>query len=274
MACLCGCMSQQSDSGDGVLFVSPGVYDFSLTVLDVGQGRATLLRQGEDFFLIDGGGDSLLTRRLEEEGVHKLEWVLISHWDLDHFSGIAHFLSEGGRVGHFLLGPDQCDSPQSCDLWEKVRLASHQRVLRNDTLPGLGGDLSGTVLWPPDSSYRHNQASVVVRLHSPEGNVLLTADADSTVETWLLEREGKNLQVQVLEVAHHGSASSTSLQWLLSVQPQLALVSVGENSYGHPHPDVLGLLYLLLPDSTSLLRTDLQGTVHLNCYAGVGWIAE
>jgi len=267
-------MNQQEESGDGVLFVSPGEYDFSLSFLDVGQGRAILLRRGDDYFLIDGGGDSLLTRRLQEEGVDHLQWVLISHWDLDHFSGISHFLASGGRVEKFLLGPDQCDSPLACDLWKSVRIAPYQRIVRNDTLPGLGDDLAATVLWPPDTSYRNNQASVVVRLHSPEGNVLLTADADSSVETWLREREGVNLQAPVLEVAHHGSAASTSLQWLLTVQPQLALISVGENSFGHPHPDVLGLLDLLLPDSSSLLRTDLQGTIHLNCYKGVGWIVE
>ena len=88
---------------------------------------------------------------------------------------------------------------------------------------------------------------------------LLTGDAEANEERWMLERYGMDLRADVLKVAHHGSSTSSTPDFLDAVRPRIALVSVGAaNSYGHPNPEVIRSL---LERGTQVLRTDQLGTV-------------
>jgi competence protein ComEC len=89
--------------------------------------------------------------------------------------------------------------------------------------------------------------------------MLLTGDAEGPEEDWLLSHARESLDADVLKVAHHGSATSTTSPFLAAVRPRLALVSVGaHNSYGHPDAEVLEALRA---SGAQLLRTDLAGTI-------------
>jgi competence protein ComEC len=89
--------------------------------------------------------------------------------------------------------------------------------------------------------------------------MLLTGDAEAPEESWLLEHWPSGLQADVLKVAHHGSTTSTTSQFLAAVRPRLALISVGaHNSYGHPGAEVLDALR---GAGVQTLRTDLSGTI-------------
>jgi len=116
----------------------------------------------------------------------------------------------------------------------------------------------------PDSSWAAgltdaNLASTVLLVRLGHISLLLTGDAESPEEAWLLAHWPAALHADVLKVAHHGSRTSTSDAFLAAVHPRLALVSVGaNNSYGHPDGDVLERLGAA---GVPVLRTDLLGTI-------------
>jgi competence protein ComEC len=122
----------------------------------------------------------------------------------------------------------------------------------------------------PDSAWTAaladpNLASVVLAARYGRVRFLLTGDAEEAEERWLVERAARDaalaewLRADVLKVAHHGSATSSSAAFLAAVRPRVALVSVGAgNDYGHPSPDVLARL---VGAGAEVLRTDRAGAV-------------
>ncbi|MEX1018121.1 MAG: hypothetical protein WDZ49_00600 [Litorilinea sp.] len=131
------------------------------------------------------------------------------------------------------------------------------------------------VLWPPPAGYigpdGTNENSLVLKLVYGNFSVLLTGDAGRAGEADLLadnhtdpsdpsdlSETSETLQSTVLKVGHHGSQTSTSPAFVHAVRPWLAVIQVGVNSYGHPHPQVLETL-----DATPVLRNDLHGRIHI-----------
>jgi competence protein ComEC len=116
----------------------------------------------------------------------------------------------------------------------------------------------------PDSAWAAhlddaNLASTVLLVRVGDVRMLLTGDAEGPEEDWLLAHARQALAADVLKVAHHGSATSTTGPFLAAVHPRLALVSVGaHNSYGHPDREVLEAVRA---SGAQLLRTDLAGTI-------------
>jgi competence protein ComEC len=116
----------------------------------------------------------------------------------------------------------------------------------------------------PDSAWAShladaNLASTVLLVRVGQVRMLLTGDAEAPEEGWLLEHWPQALRADVLKVAHHGSPTSTTPQFLGAVRPRLALISVGaHNSYGHPGAEVLEALRAA---GVQTLRTDLSGTI-------------
>jgi competence protein ComEC len=116
----------------------------------------------------------------------------------------------------------------------------------------------------PDSAWTAsltdpNLASAVVRVRYGRVRVLLTGDAEAPEEAWLLARGSGALAADVLKVAHHGSATSTTEDFLDAVRPSLALISAGRhNRYNHPSPRVLAAL---AARGIRVVRTDRDGTV-------------
>jgi competence protein ComEC len=113
---------------------------------------------------------------------------------------------------------------------------------------------------PAGACTDHNRASLALLLDLGEVEALLAADIDEEAEADLLAN-GLPLAAEVLKVAHHGSASGSSAAFLAAVQPGAAVLSVGENSYGHPAPETLRRLSAA---GAQLWRTDLLGTVTLH----------
>ena len=119
------------------------------------------------------------------------------------------------------------------------------------------GPVNLAVLWPPSAKASEGQASntlaTVLEGRFGEFSWLLPAD--------ITEKEEKNLdvrQVQVLKVAHHGSKYSSSEEFLKAVKPELAVISVGKNSFGHPTPETL---QRLAAAGAKILRTDKNGQI-------------
>jgi len=235
--------------------------------LDVGQGDATLIRDGDEAVLIDGGGwlygdiaSSVLVPALAGLDISQAPSIAVTHADRDHCKGLlelsavvpidAVWVASGWRAGECTRRLGALPGVQTRLLWRGHRM----RV----------GRWSLEVLWPPPGTERsENQTSLVLLAEVHGRRVLLPGDIGSSIEQEILEGAGwrDDPRVDLLKLAHHGSKTSTSEAWLDATRPRLSIASVGrDNPYRHPAEVVLGRL-----DQRNLrvLRTDLVGAIRV-----------
>lgn len=233
--------------------------------LSVGQGDAILISQGMNQVVIDGGRDGrLLLSRL---GRHitfydrTIETLIPTHPDADHIGGLSALL-ERYRVETVLDTGARTDTKSAFLFYRDLEREGVRTVpaLRGTSLAlPRGGKLS--VLYPyaplPADVPETNEGSVVARFEFGETSFLFTGDLPDE------ERFISDLvAVDVLKVAHHGSQFSTSDTFLDRVRPSEAVISVGENRYGHPHASVLERL---AAHRVALSRTDTEGDIVYTC---------
>jgi competence protein ComEC len=228
-------------------------------VLDVGQGAATLLDPpGADPVLVDTGPPGAgVADRLRELGVHSLAGLVVSHDASDHTGGLTE-VTDSVRVARAATGPDGPRRVATADGTAPVRLAEGGEL--------RSGELRLTALWPPPElgpvpGEDSNRISLVLLAQWRHFSMLLPADAEAELAPI---QPGP---LDVLEVAHHGSADPGLDSFLDRVAPKLAVISVGENSYGHPTPETLADLR---EHRISTMRTDEAGEVTIEADAS-GW---
>ncbi len=233
---------------------------FAVTALDVGQGDAILVQHGEHAVLFDTGPPGApLVKELREAGVRRLDALVVTHSSADHESGVEAVFDAFG-VGMVLDGRQTADERSAEDRGEGggVRFAGVPPGTPRE-IPAAGqrfaaGPMEIEILWPPPAASRAgdpNLTATVAVVRAGGRSALLTADAESTV-TLPLDLP----KVDVLKVAHHGSKDEGLPALLEEVSPRHALIPVGRNTYGHPHPATLDALEIV-PD---VRRTDEDGT--------------
>ena len=114
-------------------------------------------------------------------------------------------------------------------------------------------------VYPPLGTEGDNQLGLTYLCSAGDYDLLITGDMSAATEQLLL-KSWQLPDVEALLVGHHGSGSSTSMELLETVKPELALISVGVNSYGHPANQTIRRL---LANGTEICRTDLQGDIHI-----------
>lgn len=232
-------------------------------VLDVGQGLCVLIRSGDCCLLYDGGSEaasSFVVSYLQRHGVEKLDYVVASHYDSDHLSGIVGAIN-AFPVGTLLAPGYTADTPVYDSFLNAVE-ENRLSVIR--PAPGAEytlGDGSFRILAPLGTDYGdENDYSIVIRVSIGGHSLLLTGDASSASEQEMLSL-GDATDSDVLVVGHHGSPGSTQEEFLDAVSPDYAIVSCGlGNDYGHPARRVTALLS---ENNLPLYRTDIQGTIDL-----------
>jgi competence protein ComEC len=246
-----------------------GAADLRVSILDVGQGDAILLRPpGADPVLVDGGppGDDL-ARLLADHGVERLGAALLTHEQSDHAGGILDILGRVpiGALDYAEAGPVLLGEATAAG-------AQPQRLAAGDEL--RFGELRLDVLWPPrnllteepmDAAHLDqagidpNRLCLVVLAEWRHFSILLTGDAEEELAP---VQPGP---VDVLKVAHHGSVDSGLDSLLDGAVPDLAVISVGAgNPYGHPTPETVATLS---EHGVPILRTDEDGTVEVEAAA-------
>ncbi len=235
---------------------------------DVGQGDSALLTLSNGTrILIDGGPD---WSTLEKLGNYMpffdrtIDIVILSHPNSDHMTSFPEVLRRYS-VGTLVTAGATYDSGMYAATLSGASVHGVPLVIMHapQTLSLNGGVME--VLWPPKImptgfSDDANNASLVLRISHGEKRVLFTGDMESIVEKTLLAAD-VNLAADILKVPHHGSKSSSTLEFLKAVQPKVAVISAGKNnSYGHPHPDVLARLTAI---GAKILRTDDVGDIEL-----------
>ena len=212
--------------------------------IDVGQADCALLECDGEYILIDGGnvGDSsLVVSYLQQQGVESLEAVFCSHAHEDHVGGLPGVLAvyPTGAV----YAPTRT---YSSGCFDDFLYYTDQQGLEV-TIPSPGDSLSfggatATVLGPVKQYADPNNTSLIIKVTYGQTDFLFTGDMEVAAETDLLD-SGANVKADVLKVGHHGSDTSTGYRFLYEVDPDYAVISVGEgNSYGHPCEQTLSRL--------------------------------
>jgi competence protein ComEC len=248
----------------------PKAGEFWVTALDVGQGLAVLVRTGNHALLYDAGpafnafadsGKRVIVPYLRGEGIDRLDALVVSHDDNDHAGGAASVL-EAVPVG-MLWSSLPADHPLlETPTWRASCLAgrawSWDGVAFQFLHPAGGAQ--------PGPAVRANDRSCVLRVEAPGGRVLLTGDIERGAERELLERAPERLRAEALLVPHHGSATSSTPDFVKQVAPRYAVFTVGyRNRFGHPREDVLARYR---EAGSAVLRSDTAGAVELRFQRG------
>ncbi len=237
-----------------------------LYFLDIGQGDAVYVRSpsGQDM-LIDGGPSSVVLRRLAEVmpwSDRTIDVVVETHPDADHIGGLPDVLKRY-TVGMFVQ--PGIESKNSIDD-EITRLLKEQNIpsiiARRGMVFDLGQGVFFNILFPDRdvSSFKDtNEASIIGQIVYGSSTVMLTGDAPSKIEIYLVLQNGVALKSDILKAGHHGSRTSSSQEFVKMVQPLFSVISAGkDNRYKHPHQEVIDMF---LSHNIDILRTDKEGTI-------------
>ena len=262
-----------------VFLVASGLYqglrpkELKIVFLDVGQGDCTYIRTPDGLdILLDGGGregsnigQDVVIPFLLKNGVASLDLLIMSHCDYDHIGGLLPLVEEL-RVREFLEYPPGEEN----ETYRKLKaivlekgIKTH-RAKRGQSFK-LGDKLRLEILYPDDgvveglAGGNENNYSLVKVLYYGDRSVMFTGDIEGPVEDYLVSQGIE--EVDVLKVAHHGSNSSSSQAFLDLLSPEIGVIQVGNNSYGHPSIEVLERLDQL---GTKIYRNDLNGAIILS----------
>lgn len=242
--------------------------------LDIGQGDAHLIKVGDEYTLIDTGDvdhRERLIALLKQYNVKSLKNVIITHPHADHMGGFYALIKAGIPISHvYDNGMDATTSVYKTYVKnitnKKIPLTA---LYKGDTVD-LGNGATFTVYAPTKGDYildnkgrpDPNDNSIVGKLVFGKFSMLFTGDASRAEENRLTKEENTKLSSRVIKVGHHGSASSSQKDFLRSVRPELAVISVGlHNDYGHPTSQALKRLNA---ENILVYRTDTQGTIRIH----------
>ncbi|MDP4097026.1 ComEC/Rec2 family competence protein [Paenibacillus sp. P96] len=266
--------------------------------IDVGQGDSILITTPEGrHLLVDAGGTmdfntgknawkrrkdpyevgaKTIVPLLKQRGVHQLDALIVTHGDQDHAGGMQAVLKEipvkSFIFNGTLTGKDSIDRLLQICLEQDIPFygASRGLELQPDEQTRL------QFMHPENKKSQlpvveeQNEESVVFRLDMAGGSFLFTGDMDAAVERSWIQQDGAETAerggIDVLKVAHHGSKTSTSEEWLSYWKPAVSVISAGvNNTYGHPNE---GVLERLDRSGSAIYRTDTQGEIQMRVSRG------
>jgi len=263
----------------GAVLVYPD-QELHLIFCDVGQGDAILITKGTTQVLIDGGPNQKVLSCLANHlpfWDRTIEMIILTHPDNDHLGGLPDVIERYNvtqLLSHSLISESAIFwafrdkiidkkvpvySPKAGDKIQlggfALKILSPQERMGDELVWQKGTDeqVLGAYAYPDNT----NEASIVTFLSYGNFDVLLPGDISSQIEGVIeVEKE-----IEVLKIAHHGSKYSSSEEYLERMSPDLAVISVGKNSYGHPTKKVLERLENL---GIKMLRTDLEGEIEIS----------
>lgn len=229
--------------------------------IDVGQGDAILLEQGNHYMMIDGGTETsqnTLKTYLSNLGITNLDYVVGTHTHEDHIGSLDYIINSF-KVGKVYFPKTTANTKCFSNFVKAV-----QNKNLTLTAPNVGdsfmlGNAKCTILAPNSSTYSSgNNYSIAIRVVFGNNSFLFTGDAETLSEKEIL-KNGQTLKSDVLKLGHHGSSTSTSQAFLNAVNPSIAVISVGVgNSYGHPNDSTINKLN---KKNIETYRTDKSGTI-------------
>lgn len=240
--------------------------DFKVTMVDVGQGDSFIIQdlKQRKTLIIDTGGrfyqeaphirlsDQNILPYLKEQGVNKIDVLMLSHIDLDHSGEFDHIQAKK-NISYVLANTRD---PAFREFWDYVVPLIDMEGNRQFKL----GNIEVVILYPFDETVvaDSNDSSIVALIRLGDFQFLFTGDVSTEVEAALIRKYDLS-GIDILKVGHHGSSTSTSERFVEALDPSLGLISAGvDNRYGHPHPEVVDVL-----DGVKILGTYETGMVEL-----------
>ena len=246
-----GCANYFNETGYSVRKNKDNI---SIDFIDVGQGDSILINNK---MLIDCGdndkGDNVV-KYLKEKNISKLDYLVITHTDADHIGGCDDVL-DSINVKKVMLDGQTRDTKSYLDVVKRVY--NEEKIIPKEGYEFSFDDIKFKVLSSNIGSDDPNQNSIVLRMDYGKVSALFTGDCDRNCEERLLDKE---INVDILKVAHHCSRYGTSKEFLDKVTPKIGIIEVGENNYGHPTDECLGNLK---DNNVEIYRTDLEGNIKL-----------
>ncbi|WP_456405055.1 ComEC/Rec2 family competence protein [Thiolapillus sp.] len=239
-----------------------------LVVLDVGEGQALLVQQGDRGILIDTGHPGAARHvldRLNELGVKHLDYMILTHLHPDHAGGYFRLREAWPETPVLHSGhPLPNDVRPDLTRWVKDALQqdARQRIVgAGDALNWRGITLK--ILWPDEFvSHDLNHHSLVLLLRHQDARILIMGDAPQQAERELLRQNSLPENIDIVVVGHHGSKYASSMAFIEKIRPRLAVISVNRNNIrGYPSAEVV---QRWKKAGAKVLRTDRQGEIHLD----------
>ena len=242
--------------------------------IDVGQGDSTLIRTAKNkTILIDGGGSEnssfdvgakTLLPYLLDRKITVLDYVVISHFDTDHCGGIL-YLMEHLKVKNIIISKQGKESG-NYNKFKNIVLDKGISVIfvkKGDKIK-IDNETYMDILFPGNNLISDNilnNNSIVTKICYNNFSILFTGDVEEIAENEICSQYNttNKLKANILKVAHHGSKTSSTAEFIKMVKPQIALIGVGEkNKFGHPND---GVIQRLKNMNTKIYRTDKMGEI-------------
>ena len=251
--------------------------DLRIHFIDVGQGDSCLIvTPNNKKILIDGGGSenydvgkNTLIPYLMARRIKKIDYIIVSHFDTDHVGGLLTVMEEI-KVEKVVISKQGEDSENFQRFKDIVKEKKINVVVadKGDKLK-IEKNIYFDILWPNSSKFVSenvlNNNSIVCIFHYKNFSMLFTGDIEKEAEKPILHEYKKNLHIlnsTILKVAHHGSKTSTTEEFLKAVSPKFALIGVGkDNKFGHPNDEVIKRLE---NDGCKIYRTDKMGEISIS----------
>lgn len=235
--------------------------DLEVHYIDVGQGDAILIKQNDKSMLIDAGDNaygSRVVNYLKSNNIRRLDYIVGTHPHADHIGGMDDVINTFD-IGKVIM-PKVTHTSKT---FEDVIVAIKNKGLKITT-PKVGdvyeiGNANFTILAPNSDSYNNlNNYSIIGRLVYGNNSFIFTGDAEKEAESETIANN-QSLKSDVLKVGHHGSDTSTTQEFLNTVDPKYAVIQSGKgNKYRHPNDSTLEKLQ---NKSIDIYRNDLGGNI-------------
>ena len=256
--------------------------EFSINMLDIGQGDCFVVNDGNnDIYISDCGsttvqnvGKTRLLPFLKSKGWGEVDTIFISHMDKDHVNGVNDLLKCAEiTIGRIIISASYKSDKLNCAELEELKELAKMRDIKlfymkkGDEI--VGKDISFRCIYPTgeEDIKDQNEASIVMRMDYKGLSMLFTGDIAGSTEEKIIEGSDEDiLDCDILKVCHHGSKNSSTDDFLKKVSPKLYLISCGlMNRYGHPHRDALSRM---TEEGGRILRTDHMGGTQIKLADG------
>ena len=253
--------------------------DLEIHFVDVGQGDCTFIETPrKKTILIDGGGafgnydvgENTLLPYILDRGYAKVDYLFISHFDTDHVKSALTILEEL-NVKNVFISKQFEDSDNYQEFLKIVKKKDIPvKILKKGDIVKIEENLEFEIIWPDNENIIEenilNNNAMVMKLKYKEFSMLFTGDIEEEAEIKILKNTSKEkLKCDILKIAHHGSKTSSTQEFLNLSEPKIALIGVGQNNlFGHPNEEVLERLK---EKNCKIYRTDLDGeiSIKINC---------
>lgn len=239
--------------------------------IDIGQGDSTLVISQGEAMLIDSGDkddSNKIEKYLEKQGVTELKYLIATHPHADHIGEMSEIIDQF-QVDKFIMPKVKADMTPTTTIYEKMLKSIKAKGLKITQAKPMKFELGSckVELFTPKKDYDDlNNYSTLVKITDGENSFLITGDCETAEEKDILS-QGYDVSAKVLKAGHHGSSTSSGVDFLNKVMPRYAVISCGKgNKYGHPHEETVtrlkkyaSHLYVTADVGTIVFSSDGEG---------------